>query len=102
VARKTQASEPGSSQEDPLVIEDWTDARKHIIRKCNFDIDNSAKLYGEEKDRVKILMKEYVIKDPIDFEKHNHELALLLDKAFVAKFDVKILHKFTAVREVNS
>jgi hypothetical protein len=58
-------------------------------------------LDDKEKSRVKILVKEYTAKDPLEFEEHNHELAALLDKAFVAKFDVKILSNFTTARKIN-
>jgi hypothetical protein len=100
-ARKTQASTSERSQEDSLEVEDWTDIRKHTVRQCTFSIDDSTKLDRKEKDRVKNLMREYVVKDPIEVEKHKHELAVLLDKAFVAKFDIKILNDFTAARKIN-
>ena len=56
----------------------------------------------KEKTRVKILVYEYMAKEPVDFERYNDELAKLLDKAFPAAFNGNILHRFTAARKVNS
>lgn len=46
-------------------------------------------------------MTEYTTKEPVEFRKHNHELALLLNKAFVTHFDISILQNYTKAREVN-
>jgi hypothetical protein len=98
-AKKT--SNTGVGQEDPPEFEDWTDNKKHIVRKCTFDIDKSVKLDRKERDRVQFLIRKYIVEDPLDFEQYNYELAMLLDRAFAAAFDVNILHNFTAARKVN-
>ncbi|KAG9957198.1 hypothetical protein KCU61_g9295, partial [Aureobasidium melanogenum] len=90
-----------TSQEESTTVEDWNDNSKHIVRNCKFDIDQSLKLSDEAKVRVKTLMTEYMTKEPVDFKQYNHELAMLLNKAFVTYFDIPILHNFTKAREVN-
>ncbi|KAG9595218.1 hypothetical protein KCU77_g6257, partial [Aureobasidium melanogenum] len=83
------------------VVEDWDDNSKHIVRNCKFNIDQSLNLSDEAKVRVKTLMTEYMTKEPADFKQYNHELAMLLNKAFVTYFDISILHNFAKAREVN-
>ncbi|KAG9667852.1 hypothetical protein KCU99_g8766, partial [Aureobasidium melanogenum] len=99
---KIQASQGKvPEEEEPIEVENWTDNSKHVVRNCKFDVDQSVNLSDEEKIRVKTLMTEYITKEPADFQKHNHELAKLLNKAFVTHFDISILHNFTKAREVN-
>ncbi|KAH0360654.1 hypothetical protein KCU65_g9255, partial [Aureobasidium melanogenum] len=97
-----KAKKADAEQEESSEDEDWTDDSKHVVHRCKFKIDKSKRLNDEEKARVKLLMKQYKIQKPEDFEQYNHELASLLNKAFKASFDVQILHDFTKARKTNS
>ncbi|KAK6003920.1 hypothetical protein QM012_008770 [Aureobasidium pullulans] len=62
---------------------------------------SSVNLDDEAKIRVKTLMTEYMTKEPSEFRKHDRELTMLLNKAFVTHFDISILKNFAKAREVN-
>ncbi|KAH0360653.1 hypothetical protein KCU65_g9256, partial [Aureobasidium melanogenum] len=80
-------------------VKDWTNAR---VLNCGFDINKSTILDDEEKITVKELMVAYVGGAEADeLAVLHYELAYLLNKAFVAPFDIQILRNFTKALQVN-
>lgn len=80
-----------------LEIADWTNAK---TRHCGFDTNESAILDDDEKLRVKTLMKPYcapIEPDELDY----HELAYLLNRAFVASFYIPFLRDFVKASQAN-
>ncbi|CAD0112626.1 unnamed protein product, partial [Aureobasidium uvarum] len=78
--------------------EDWSDAR---VKNCGFDIEESKNLDDDEKNQVKTLMKAYRESESDGGKKPHHELAKLLDRAFVARFDIRILRDFEKAALAN-
>lgn len=101
-AKADEAEKAEPEQEELSEDEDRTNNSEHVVRACKFKIDKSRRLNDEEKARVKFLMSQYKTQEPEEFERHNHELASLLNKAFKVSFDIQILHDFTKARKVNS
>jgi hypothetical protein len=79
--------------------EDWSDAR---VKRCGLDINRSKALAGSEKLRVTELMKCFREGEEADADEHtNHDLADLLDRAFMAPFDVQILFDYRKAALAN-
>jgi hypothetical protein len=68
-------------------VEDWSNRR---VKRCGFDIHESKNLDDDEKQQVIKLMKKFVVGEKADAYAHSR-LADLLNRAFEAPFDMKIL-----------
>jgi hypothetical protein len=84
-----------------VVVENWKDA-KHVVTSCKPNVAETGKFSDEEKEEVVQLMDRYTHDDVSDLDQDLHKsLAELLNKGFVAPFNINILETFAEAKAVN-